>query len=197
LVYGLYFLLGMGIVLLVATTPTNQKIHMPNIANLNNDNSRSFVEACNSRKGQFVELSFRSLPTPSKEFKGVVLEKTTTGIFRTGINYANLSPVKTAIEAGERGAVGSLPWGEWAVFPLVIVNKGKEYLRITTSPFHRPSVRYSVNGVEVSKEHFESHLSPSKRSQPQDEPTLVFNIEAGNLLGVAGTDLVEVVGGVQ
>jgi hypothetical protein len=54
-----------------------------------------------------------------------------------------------------------------------------------------------VNGVEVSKEHFESHLSPSKRSQPQDEPTLVFNIEAGNLLGVAGTDIVEVEGGVQ
>jgi hypothetical protein len=164
---------------------------------LNNDNSRSFVEACNSRKGQFVEIAFRSLPTPSKEFKGAVLEKTTTGIFRTGINYANLSPVKTAIEAGERGEVGSLPWGAWAVFPLVIANKGKEYLRITTSPFHRPSVRYSVNSVEVSKEHFESHLAPSKRSQPDKEPTLVFNIEADNLLSVAGTDLVEVGAGVQ
>lgn len=166
-------------------------------ANLNNDNSRSFVEACNSRKGQFVELSFRSRPAPSKDSKGKVLEKTTTGIFRTGINYANLSPIKTAIEAGERGEVGSLPWGAWVVFPLVIANKGKEYLRITTSPFHRPSVRYSVDGVEVSKEHFESHLSPSNRSKPDDKPALVFNIDADNLLKVAGTDLVEVEGGVQ
>lgn len=168
---------------------------MPSL--LNNDNSKAFVEACNSRKGQFVELSFRSRPAPSKDSKGKVLEKVSTGIFRTGINYANLSPIKTAIEAGERGEVGSLPWGEWAVFPLVIANKGKEYLRITTSPFHRPTVRYFVDSVEVSKEHFESHLSPSNRSKPEDKPALVFNIDADNLLKVAGTDLVEVEGGVQ
>lgn len=165
--------------------------------NLNNPNARAFVDACNSRKGQFVEISFKSNPSPSKEHKGKVLEKVSTGIFRTGINYANLSPVKTAVEAGQREEVGSLPWGAWAVFPLVIVNKGKEYLRITTSPFHRPSVRFSVDGVEVSKEHFESLLPPSKRSQPDKEPTLIFNIEADNLLSVAGTDLVEVEGGVQ
>jgi hypothetical protein len=165
--------------------------------NLIHPNSKAFVDACNSRKGQFIELTFRSTPTPNKDNKGKVLVKETTGIFRTGINYANLSPVKDAIEAGERGEVGSLPWGSWAVFPLVIVNGEKEYLRITTSPFHRPTVRYSVDGVEVSKEHFESNLPASKRSKPEDKPTLIFNIEAGNLVGVAGTDLVEVEGGVQ
>lgn len=165
-------------------------------ANLNN-NSKAFVEACNSRKGQFITLAFKSEPKPSKDSKGKVLVKETKGIFRTGINYANLSPVKEAIEAGERGEVGSLPWGEWAVFPLVIVNGDKQYLRITTSPFHRPSVRYSVDGVEVSKEHFESHLSPSNRSKPEDKPVLVFNINSENLVSVAGTDLVEVEGGVQ
>jgi hypothetical protein len=164
--------------------------------NLIHPNSKAFVEACNTRKGQFIELTFRSTPTPNKDNKGKVLVKETTGIFRTGINYANLSPVKDAVEAGERGEVGSLPWGSWAVFPLVIVNGEKEYLRITTSPFHRPTVRYSVDGVEVSKEHFESNLPASKRSKPEDKPTLIFNIEAGNLVGVAGTDLVEVEGGV-
>jgi hypothetical protein len=164
--------------------------------NLIHPNSKAFVEACNTRKGQFIELTFRSTPTPNKDNKGKVLVKETTGIFRTGINYANLSPIKDAVEAGERGEVGSLPWGSWAVFPLVIVNGEKEYLRITTSPFHRPTVRYSVDGVEVSKEHFESNLPASKRSKPEDKPTLIFNIEAGNLVGVAGTDLVEVEGGV-
>lgn len=166
------------------------------IANLNS-NSKAFVDACNSRKGQFISLSFKSEPKPNKDNKGKVLVKETTGIFRTGINYANLSPIKTAIEAGERGEVGSLPWGSWAVFPLVIVNGEKQYLRITTSPFHRPSVRYSVDGVEVSKEHFESLLPASQRSNPEDKPVLVFNISADNLVSVAGTDLVEVEGGVQ
>jgi hypothetical protein len=167
-------------------------------ATLNNPKSRLFVDACNSRKGQFVEVSFRSNPSPSKENKGKVLEKVSVGIFRTGINYANLSPIKSAIEAGERGEVGSLPWGAWAVFPLVIrKGDGTEYLRITTSPFHRPSVRYSVDGVEVSKEHFESLLPPSKRSNPDKAPALIFNIEADNLLSVAGTDLVEVDGRVE
>ena len=164
--------------------------------NLIHPNSQAFVEACKTRKGQFIELTFRSTPTPNKDNKGKVLVKETSGIFRTGINYANLKPIKEAVEAGERDEVGSLPWGAWAVFPLVIVNGEKEYLRITISPFHRPSVRYSVDGVEVSKEHFESNLPPSKRSKPEDKPTLIFNIEAGNLVGVSGTDLVEVEGGV-
>lgn len=165
--------------------------------NLINNNSKAFVDACNSRKGQFIELSFKSEPKPNKDNKGKVLVKETKGIFRTGINYANLSPIKEAIEAGERGEVGSLPWGKWAVFPLVIVNGEKEYLRITTSPFHRPAVRYSVDGVEVSKEHFESLLPASQRSKPDEAPVLVFNINADNLVSVAGTDLVEVEGGVQ
>lgn len=165
--------------------------------NLTHPNSKAFVEACNNRKGQFIELTFRSTPAPNKDNKGKALLKETTGIYRTGINFANLSPVKQAIEAGEREEVGSLPWGAWSVFPLVIVNGEKEYLRITISPFHRPSVRYSVDGVEVSKEHFESNLPPSKRSNPEDKPVLIFNIEAGNLVGVAGTDLVEVAGGVS
>jgi hypothetical protein len=179
------------IVLFVTPTPTTKKNQM---TNLTNAKSIAFVEACNSRKGQFIDLSFTSSPSPSKEYKGKVLTKMTKGIFRTGINFANLKAVKVGIEAGERGEVQSLPWGDWAVFPLVITNKGNEYLRITVSPAHKPTSTFFVDGVEVSKEHFESHLPPSAR-KPSETPTLVFNIQADNLISVSGLDLIEEVAG--
>lgn len=155
-------------------------------------NASAFVEACKARKGQFIELTYKSNPKPAAAFKGVVLEKVSTGIFRTGISFANLSAVKEAIANGERGEVQPLPKGQsWAVFPFVIsTDKGGELLRITTSPAHRPSVVYKVDGVEVSKAHFESHLVPSALSKPS-EPLLVFTIKADNLIKVSGLDLTE------
>lgn len=173
------------------TTPTTQK-HMSHT--ITNPKALAFITACNDKKGQFIELSFKSEPTPASAFKSVKLEKFTKGVYRTGINFANLAPVKEAIENKERGEVQPLAWGSWAVFPLVIshTNKAgeyKEYLRITFSPSHKPTVAYKVDGIEVSKEHFESHLRPSDRLPKP--PTLVFNIEADNLLEVHGLDLTE------
>lgn len=161
---------------------------------LTNPKAVAFVHACNDKKGQFIELSFKSEPTPASAHKGVKLEKFTKGIYRTGINFANLTPVKEAIENKERGEVQGLPWGNWVQFPLVIghtkkTGEYKEYLRVTFSPSHRPSVTYKVDGVEVSKAHFESHQRPSDYAEKT--PTLVFNIEADNLLEVSGLDLTE------
>ena len=154
-------------------------------------NASAFVEACKSRKGQFIELTYKSNPKPAASFKERVLEKVSTGIFRTGINYANLSPVKEAIADGLRGEVQPLPKGqEWLVFPFVIKAEKGELLRITTSPAHRPSVVYKVDGVEVSKENFESFLIPSALKKPS-APLLVFTIKAENLIKVGGLDLTE------
>jgi hypothetical protein len=52
---------------------------------------------------QFIELTFRSTPTPNHDNKGKVLVKETSGIFRTGINYANLKPIN-----GQRHALADL-----------------------------------------------------------------------------------------
>lgn len=157
-------------------------------------NSVAFLNAVQSKKGQFIELSFKSEGKPSKDHKGRVLEKRTVGIYRTGVNYANLSSVKEAIANGERGEVQPLPWGKWAVFPFIIDKEGEEYLRITTSPAHRPKVNYFVDGIEVSKEHYLSMLPPSARVP--SEPSEVFTIKAKNLIGVAGLDIEEEVVGV-
>ena len=151
----------------------------------------AFVDACSSRKGQFISLDFKSEPAPSAEFKkaGVVLEKISKGIYRTGINFANLSAVKEGIENGERGEVQPLPKGQsWAIFPLVIKKEdGSLLLRVTMAEGHFPQVTYKVNGSEVSKENFESYLPPSARSSNKERP-LVFTIKESNLLAVAGIE---------
>ena len=155
------------------------------------EKSTAFINACKSRKGQFVEVEYKSNPTPKAEFKGTTLEKVSKGVFRTGINYSNLSPIKAEFASGERTEVQPLPKGqEWAVFPFVIKTEKGELLRLTTSPAHRPSVTYKVNGVEVSKENFEGYLVPSALKKPST-PLLVFTIKAENLLSVAGMDLTE------
>lgn len=158
-------------------------------------NAVAFLTACSSRKGQFIRLRYKSVPTStvsaSSRKAGVVLEKESDGVFRTGVNFANLSAVKEAIEAEERGEVQPLPKGQtWAVFPFVIkTDKGGELLRVTVAEGHFPKVTYKVNGVEVSKENYESHLVASARSKERDEPLLVFTIKAENLLSVSDLDL--------
>lgn len=154
------------------------------------EKAASFLEAVQSKKGQFIELSFQSNGEPSAEHKGRILTKVTKGIYRTGVDFANLSSVKEAIAKGERGEVQSLAWGAWKVFPFIIGHKGSDYCRITTSPSHKPSVAYFVDGVEVSKEHYLSMLPPSKRKP--SEPSEVFTIKAENIIKVGGLDLSEV-----
>ena len=151
------------------------------------ENAASFLEAVQSKKGQFIELSFRSIGEPSAEHKGRLLTKVSKGIYRTGVDFANLSSVKEAIANGERGEVQPLAWGKWKVFPFIIGHKDTDYCRITTSPSHHPSVNYYVDGVEVSKEHYLSFLPPSKRKA--SEPSEVFTIKAENIIKVGGLDI--------
>ena len=146
------------------------------------------VEKIKSAKGEFIKASWKSNPKPAAAHKGVLLEKVTTGVVRAGINYANLSAVKDAIEAGGRGEVQSLPWGEWSMFPYVINHYGKEYLRLYPSEGinHVPRSIYYVNGEEVDKETFAGYLTPSESKKllepSEDDRPLCFTIKMENLL---------------
>jgi hypothetical protein len=145
---------------------------MPNISTSQSNALTAFL----SCKGQFASVTFKSNPKPCAASKGVELEKTTSGVFRAGINFANLASVKEGIANGERGEVQSLPWGEWVQFPFVIQHKGERFLRLTVAP--NPSI----------KDEFESHLPPSARSDAKADkaPTEVFTIKEANLLSFNG-----------
>jgi hypothetical protein len=129
--------------------------------------------------GQHIHVEFKSEGKPSSEFKGVKLEKITSGAFRAGIDYANLSEVKEAIAAGERGEVEPLPWGEWVMFPFHIHHKEKDYLRLypaTGGFIQSPKVTYFMAEHEISKEEYLSMLPPSSRKS-SDKPCFVVNMD--------------------
>jgi len=126
-----------------------------------------------SKKGQYIAATFQTEKKGSAQHKSVKLEKRTSGNFRAGLSFENLSSVKEGIENGERGEVQPLPWGVWEKFPYTILhtpakqNEQIRYVRLYPSlnPIHKVSVQYLVNGVESTKEQFASYLTPSEAKE--------------------------------
>lgn len=147
-------------------------------------------------KGNFVKAAWKSNPKPAAAHKGILLEKKTVAVVQAGVNYANLSSVKDAIAAGERGEVQELPWGQWYTdkltgkswFPHVIEHKDELYLRLYPSNGnnHKTNSVFYADGVEVTKEEFAKYLTNSEANKllnpsPEDVP-LCFTIKLNNLL---------------
>ena len=135
-----------------------------------------------SGAGRFTSVSFASSPKPAAAFKAVQLTKVTRGVFRAGINFANLSSVKEGIESGERGEVQPLPWGEWKQFPYIIAHKGVEYVRLYPAVGGKVEVQYLVDGAEVTKEEFKKFLTPSAAAS--GGAVECFTVKAENIISV-------------
>lgn len=148
-------------------------------------NIQNILTTLNSVTGHHVSVSFQSEPKPSAANKGLALKKITTGAFRAGINYANLTSVKEGIESGERGEVQSLPWGEWVSFPYHIQHKGKDYVRLYPPVggfIQTPKVQYFINEEEVDKDTFNSKLTPSAANKTKE--TECFTVAADNIISI-------------
>lgn len=148
-------------------------------------NTNNVINAFLAAAGQFASVTFKSNPKPAAAFKGVTLEKVTTGVFRSGVNFANLASTKAEFESGERTEVQPLAWGSWEQFPFVIAHKGERFLRLTTVNGVKSKSTFKVNGVEVSRDEFEQFLVPSARSDAKTA-TEVFNIKESNLVSFNG-----------
>ncbi len=109
--------------------------------------AQSLIETVKSCKGQFVRVEYKTNVKTAAAHKDVTITKLVNGIFRTGIDYANKASVKAAIASGERGEVQPLSWGEWAVFPWIIIHKGAEYVRLypVSHATAKPEVRYTIS----------------------------------------------------
>jgi hypothetical protein len=152
-------------------------------ANTNaNSTSTADLSLITQGKGQFVKVSFKSTKKPAAKFKGTNLVKVSSGVFRSGIDFANLTSVKDGIANGERGEVQSLPWGEWVSFPYLIAHKGEQYVRLYPSVGHKVETKFFVNEVEVTKDEFNSFLTPSD-AKPS-EGVECFTIKASNIISV-------------
>jgi hypothetical protein len=146
-----------------------------------------------SRKGQFISATFKTETKPAAIHKGTILEKRTSGVFRAGLSFENLSSVKEAIENGERDEVGSLPFGEWEIYPFTILHTPKgetnkvRYVRLypTKNASQRIKVLYLVNGTEVTKEQYLNYLTPSEKEKAlQGNPRECFNVKHKNILAL-------------
>jgi len=141
-------------------------------------------------KGQFIKVSFQTEKKPAAAHKGISLKKITEGVFRAGINFANLMSVKEGIENGERGEVQPLPWGRWTNFPYLIEHKGQTYVRLYPAVNGKVNVQYFVDGVATDKTTFNSYLTPSEANR--NDPVECFTVKADNIIYL-GNEVAETV----
>lgn len=125
--------------------------------------------------GQFLSVVFTTEKSPRAEFKGTVLVKRVRMVARAGVQFANLATVREGIESGDRGEVQPLSWGEWFAYPYVIRHKGGYYFRLYPVAGSVPTVIYTVDGVEVSREVWAGYLTPSERAKMEsgDRPDCI------------------------
>jgi len=104
--------------------------------------AQNILETLKNHKGQFAKVEM-SATVPTLKSLGDVGEvtKRTIMFVTAGVDFAERKAIREAIESGERGKVGSLPWGQWKQAPFVIEHKGNEYFR-----FYPPT--------EAQREHF-------------------------------------------
>lgn len=167
------------------------------------------VEKFLSSKGQYIAAAWKSEKKPAAAHKGKKLVKRTSGVFRAGINFANLGAVKDGIRDGERGEVGELPWGQWECFPYFIQHKGVRYVRLyppskkievidpnTGNMIEKHvadwdaaklAVQYYVDDVEVDREVFNSYLTPSDAAR-RDKECDCFTVTQSNIIHLGETD---------
>jgi hypothetical protein len=92
---------------------------------------------------------------------------------------ASTSPTSPPCERGSnRASVARFSpsrGGEWFAFPYVITHKGGYYFRLYPVAGSRPTVIYTVDGEEVSREAWMGYLTPSERAKMEsgDRPDCI------------------------
>jgi len=126
-------------------------------------------------KGSHVSVRYQTFDKPRKESKktGVVeLKRVVKGAFRAGLEFQNLTEIKEAIAAGERGEIKPRKWGVYTKFPFILEHKGEEYVALypaTGGFIQRPKTAYFVNGEETDRATYNAHLTDSKQAEKEQE----------------------------
>jgi hypothetical protein len=116
------------------------------------------LDAIQRHPGAMMRVVIES-PVPTlKSVVGVAVVKRSELFVTAGTEFANRKDVREAIEAGERGQVGPLPWGVWQQYPFIIAHKGNEYVRLyppseaQLANFNlTPKATFFANGQEISR----------------------------------------------
>jgi hypothetical protein len=123
-------------------------------------------------------VEFHSDTRPAAAHKARRLRKVVTAIVMTGASYANLRVNKGVV-------TGPLPWGVWmdGAEPFVIQHKGNDYARLYVIENGVRAI-YTVDGEVVSREDYESFLTPSQRNAPRPNGgTITVKMSGVRLVG--------------
>lgn len=147
-------------------------------------NAQEIVNRLAGHNGQHIQVAWQR---QCKVRSGSpVVTKQTIAFVRAGIDYANLGAVQTEIANGERGAVESLPWGQWQKFPYVIEHKGVEYIRLYPASFGnlKPNVMYYINRQPVEFDTVKAFLLASELPKQGEDKPLCFTIKAESIISI-------------
>lgn len=135
-----------------------------------------------SRKGQIVTIETERKMKTRKGQPEII--KHSEFQCRAGVNYDNIQAVKDGRADGSKPAENAgLPWGEWVAFPYIIEHKGEFYFRCTTvNNGFRCSPRYTIGGVEITKEEAEARCVASEFRD--GDASEVFNIRVSSIRSV-------------
>ena len=121
----------------------------------------------NIRKGTFAIARIVSDKKPLKAYRQHKITKVVLATVRTGVEFKNLA-------INEDRETGSLPWGEWEVYPYAIQHKGNRYIRLYLG--NSMKVFYLVDGVKVASEVAKAMLP---KSNSTGKPSCITVKESG------------------
>jgi hypothetical protein len=106
-------------------------------------------------------VEYHSDTKPAAAHKARRLRKVVTATVMTGAHYAGLRVNKDR-------ETGPLPWGEWmpGAEPFVVQHKGNDYARLYCVENGVRAI-YTVDGEVVTRDEYESYLTPSQRNAPR------------------------------
>jgi len=106
-------------------------------------------------------VEFHSDTKPAAKHASKRLRKVVTAVCMTGAQYRDLRVNKDT-------ETGPLPWGTWleGAEPFVIQHKGNDYARLYVIR-HGVRAVYTVDGEVVTRDEYESYLTPSQRNAPR------------------------------
>jgi hypothetical protein len=147
------------------------------------------LQAIQHHPGAMMRVVIES-PVPTlKSVTGATVVKRSELFVTAGTEFANRKDVREAIEAGERGTVGPLPWGVWAQYPFIIAHKGNEYIRLYPPSEAQlqhfnltPKAEFFSNGSPITREQA-IELCGSK-AKSDDSKHDAFAVNAANIVSI-------------
>lgn len=145
------------------------------------------LEKIQDKRGASLNIRLVSDVPCLKAHRDTIVQKFTEMTIISGVSFENRKDIKDAIESGERGEVGSLPWGAWKQFPFVIEHKGAEYIRLylpskaqIEAEFFKPTtVQFVANGKPISRD--EAIALCGSKAQARENEEGCMTVKAENL----------------